>query len=411
MSRSALALKATPVTEIIETPALTLTLDATIAAACKRIAPLWPLKTFVAVNPFLGFTGGTFAHACATFERVARTRMLMCADVLCRCHHGRPRHRRRPRRGTRRASAAGARHRGPEGSRQAPRRKPARLRPPSLQRWPKFLIAARMETGMCPLVAFMIEEISAFCAAYFDEGQANWPLPVRKLPPYAAWRALAVHDRNPEAMGLAGFRRAWQPCPTSVAAIGVILDGLGIPKRAHEDYLFRRSSTSVAGRPMRAMSAGMRSSTVAAIRPLVGLLAVRLAWGWALFSARKDTEFREAWAKAMANADLAPEEGAPAPTRDLSIDLILQEAFDIGARRRILAQLGAHTARLQGGAQTSRPAVQAAFCIDVRSSVPACPRVRRTGRRDHRLCRLLRLPDRVWSPSDIRTAAHSVPSC
>ena len=30
-------------------------IDAAIAAACKKIAPLWPLKHFVAVNPFLGF--------------------------------------------------------------------------------------------------------------------------------------------------------------------------------------------------------------------------------------------------------------------------------------------------------------------------------------------------------------------
>ena len=30
---------------------------AAIAGACGRIAPLWPLKHFVAVNPFLGFSG------------------------------------------------------------------------------------------------------------------------------------------------------------------------------------------------------------------------------------------------------------------------------------------------------------------------------------------------------------------
>ncbi|MFX7090420.1 putative inorganic carbon transporter subunit DabA, partial [Acinetobacter baumannii] len=34
--------------------------------------------------------------------------------------------------------------------------------------------------------AFMIDEISKWCAAYFDEGQAAWKLPARALPPYAA---------------------------------------------------------------------------------------------------------------------------------------------------------------------------------------------------------------------------------
>ncbi|UCF53329.1 MAG: DUF2309 family protein, partial [Bradyrhizobium sp.] len=52
-------------------------LIASINAACKRIAPLWPLKHFVAVNPFLGFTDQSFAATCSAFNRIARTRMLM----------------------------------------------------------------------------------------------------------------------------------------------------------------------------------------------------------------------------------------------------------------------------------------------------------------------------------------------
>ncbi len=113
----------------------------------------------------------------------------------------------------------------------------------------------------------MIEEISAFCAAYFDEGQANWPLPVRKLPPYAAWRALAVHDRNAEAMGIAGFRTCVASLPEDpIAAIGTILDGLGIPKRAHEDYLFRALFDIGGWPPTRVTSAGVPSSMAAATR-------------------------------------------------------------------------------------------------------------------------------------------------
>ncbi|WP_156257181.1 putative inorganic carbon transporter subunit DabA, partial [Sandarakinorhabdus oryzae] len=52
-------------------------LEAAIAEACQRIAPLWPLKHFVAVNPFLGFTGQSFAATTATLRRVAKVDMLM----------------------------------------------------------------------------------------------------------------------------------------------------------------------------------------------------------------------------------------------------------------------------------------------------------------------------------------------
>jgi hypothetical protein len=31
-----------------------------ISAACAKVAPLWPLKHFVAVNPFLGFSTTPF---------------------------------------------------------------------------------------------------------------------------------------------------------------------------------------------------------------------------------------------------------------------------------------------------------------------------------------------------------------
>ena len=52
-------------------------LQAAVAAACGRIAPLWPLKHFVAVNPFLGFADRPFHATCTTMRRVARIDMLM----------------------------------------------------------------------------------------------------------------------------------------------------------------------------------------------------------------------------------------------------------------------------------------------------------------------------------------------
>ena len=52
-------------------------IDAAIDRACNKIAPLWPLKHFVAVNPFLGFSDQSFAATCATLRRVAGVDMLM----------------------------------------------------------------------------------------------------------------------------------------------------------------------------------------------------------------------------------------------------------------------------------------------------------------------------------------------
>ena len=45
-------------------------LDRRVDAACERIAPLWPLKHFVAVNPFFGLRDHSFQEASDTLARV-----------------------------------------------------------------------------------------------------------------------------------------------------------------------------------------------------------------------------------------------------------------------------------------------------------------------------------------------------
>ena len=47
-----------------------------IAAACQKVAPLWPLSHFVAVNPFLGYTQQSFESAAHEHQRVLEVAML-----------------------------------------------------------------------------------------------------------------------------------------------------------------------------------------------------------------------------------------------------------------------------------------------------------------------------------------------
>ncbi|MBY0334967.1 MAG: DUF2309 domain-containing protein, partial [Acetobacteraceae bacterium] len=46
-------------------------LEDRLRRACARVAPLWPLRDFVAVNPFLGLAEQRFDQAAATLRRVA----------------------------------------------------------------------------------------------------------------------------------------------------------------------------------------------------------------------------------------------------------------------------------------------------------------------------------------------------
>ena len=344
-------------------------LQAAIAGACRRIAPLWPLKNFVAVNPFLGFSGQSFYATCATLHRVARIDMLM------------------PRQYYREAVRSGVIEeqdiaaalaasppdwRAPETvddlktamSRDAARKA---KHPAVVATIAEVLDSLAAGDRLASRTAFMTDEISKWCAAYFDEGQSVWRLPARGLRPYAAWRCAMRHDMNPEAMGISGFRALVGRLPDDPSgAIGEVMDLIGVPARAMEDYL-HQALLDIGGWAAyarylvwNAELAGESDDT------LVQLLAIRVVWGYALFVQRSDPAFKAAWRHAMADAAMQPLDERLGEDPDLCVDLILQEAFDCAHKRRLLARL---MRPAQGASAPPRPAIQAAFCIDVRSEV------------------------------------------
>lgn len=335
-------------------------------SACNRVAPLWPLKHFVAVNPFLGLADKSFTEACIWLERVARTDMLMPREFFANLiadgviEDG---------------DLVAALATGPRvaGLTDLDALKAALGRAPVSHDRPVVATIAeildRLSDGdrEASRTAFMIEEISKWCAAYFDEGQAAWRSPWRALAPYPAWRAAMRHDRNAEVMGLKGFRRTIAKLPEEpLATIAHILLELGIPTRAHEDYLFRALFDIqgwAAYARYRGWDAALNGRKDDA---LLHLLAIRLAWGFALFAERQDAAFRNAWREAMVSAAVQPVDHKLRADDDIALRALLQEAYDHAQQRRLLARLMRHG---ESWTEAVRPVAQAAFCIDVRSEV------------------------------------------
>ena len=346
-------------------------MEAAVTNACKRIAPLWPLKHFVAVNPFLGFSAQTFHATCATMHRVARVEMLM------------------PREFYREALASGDIE--DQDLERTLRTVPDDWRAPDTVSELKAALA-RDATGnakhaavvatvaevldtlasgdrIISGTAFMTDEISKWCAAYFDEGQSIWRIPGRGLRPYAAWRAAMRYDRNPEVMGVTGFRSLVAALPEDpLEAIAEVVRRLGVPKRAIADYL-HQALIDIGGWAAYARYLvwndelyGRENDT------LVQLLAVRVVWGYTLFVQRTDSAFEEAWQRAMDDAALPPLDERLGDDPELCLNLIAHEAYEGAFQRRLLGRL-AQAPNEVPGEKTARPAVQAAFCIDVRSEV------------------------------------------
>ncbi|MDA8248172.1 MAG: DUF2309 domain-containing protein, partial [Rhodospirillales bacterium] len=321
-----------------------------VRAACDRIAPVWRLRDFVAVNPFLGYRGESFAQAAARAGRVLGARMVM------------------PRAFYRAALASGRMTAADLDAARPDALTPSALRqalaadtpPPSPLATTVAEVLDRMRGTR--MAAALRDEIGKFCAAYWDEGQASWHLPWRDRPLFQAWRAMAQHDRAPDALGLHGLRAGFAALPDDAdAAIESALALLDLPAGAVEVYL-HRALAGIGGWAAYARHlAWTRALHGDADTSLRDLLAIRLAWDAALFRPhRQDAAFRRAWrtaTTAMATTDI------DRPDADLLIDCALQDAYEHALQRDLIARLSKPATM----SAASRKAVQAAFCIDVRS--------------------------------------------
>ncbi|QMW24564.1 DUF2309 domain-containing protein [Sandaracinobacteroides saxicola] len=328
-----------------------------VATACARIAPLWPLKAFVAVNPFLGLTDLHFGDAARLLHRVAGIDMLPARAFWTAM--------RTEGRISDADLAQAAQAHGTTFETVTAALAAAPVPPSTAGRIATVAeVLDRLADGdrQASRTAFMIDEIAKFAAAWFDEGQAAWRLPGATMGLYAAWRATAAHDRNPAAMGIRTFQATVAGADADpLRAIQATLDEIGMPANARADYL-HRALLDIAGWAGVARWHGWQAGLKGESDPaLVDLLAIRVVWGLALYRAQ-DKRFHDAWRLAMAEAGHALAVAPPA-FDEIALGLVLQDAYEIAVHRHFSGLLArGELARADG-----RPEAQVAFCIDVRS--------------------------------------------
>ncbi len=330
--------------------------DATIAAAhraARAVPPLWPLASSVAVNPFLGQTGDEFATAAARLRRTAGIALTMPRAWY--------------------AARLQAGEITDVDLRAAFDAADASARPPTFAAFSQAAGTERSAPRAIPTVADLAQTVSAvdwpgivadrighWAAGYFDQGQALWTA-TPGSGAYASWRTAATHDLTPEILGLAGFaQRVAEAPPAAEDAIVACVAALGLSGAALESYFHRLLATlggwsQVARQRLWQAELGGDTDT-----SVIDLLAIRITWEAALrrkYAAAIET----GWQAAIA-AHGEPVEA----TRDDVVDAILQDAADRAAQRRLRAVLS-ETRPTPDAA--GRPALQMAFCIDVRSEV------------------------------------------
>ena len=363
-------------------------LQAAVDGACKKIAPMWPLKSFVAVNPFLGFSEKTFHETCASIRRVNRIDMLMPRDFYREAINSGA---------IEDQDIIGALKSAPAdwaSPKSLAEFKSALAQESNAKKHPKAVVATisevldKLASGNRQIsrTSFMVDEISKFCSSYYDEGQALLPYPGKKRSLYSAWLLSQRFDRNPEVMGVSGFRKVVGQVPKDpLEAIAFIVQALGIPTRALEDYLYR-ALFDIGGWASYVRHLVWTNNLYGKKdESLVELLAVRVVWGYALFLERTDSEFTTAWKSAMENAAKTPDDVALSGDADLATDVILQEAYERAYQRKLIQTINDAKTHEKSKQLPARKKLQAAFCIDVRSEVfrraleTACPEVETVG--------------------------------
>jgi uncharacterized protein YbcC (UPF0753/DUF2309 family) len=318
--------------------------------AVHAIPPAFPLAATVAVNPFLGQSSEDLATPASRLARVAGIHLTPEREWF------------------ERQLASGEVTDADLAAALAASTSP--LKPATVTKLRDRLAKRVSDAVALPTIAALASEATGtdwtavfegsfglWAAGHFDRGQALW-LPKPSRGAYAAWREWAVNDLTPEIAGLKGFCAHVNGAPDSAErAIVRAANRLGLNERA-TPTVFHRLLVDLGGWAQhgryllwRAELGGETNSTT------IELLAIRLLWEEALLV--QLPEIGERWSKVVA-AHAEP----VAPTEDTVIAALFQDAAERAYQRQLEGKIAAPAVTYTG-----RPAVQAAFCIDVRSEV------------------------------------------
>lgn len=314
-----------------------LDLDATLDRAFDRIAPAWPLDRAIAVNPWWGWIDQPFAAAAAALAGLGGVQAYPDRDWL----------RARLDRASDADITAALRVRGLSDT---PAELRARLARPALAAATPPRITDLVGRGAPTVVR---DDVSRACAVWADAAQAARS--PRREGLYATWWALARPHAPSHLRDLGGRPIEVDDVPPHPrAAIQLALDALGVPEERIEAYAVALLldvngwAAMCAHRRWEARQAGGDDDA------LEQLLAARMTWEVLLL--RAFPTLSSAWSAARTRG------WAPDPSV-YAYDEAALRACEIAQARPWIEAFAARPAR----PVEATPAVEAVFCIDVRS--------------------------------------------
>lgn len=330
-----------------------------LRAACKKVAPVWPLENFVAVNPYLGLTDQKFESVAQELAAAGGIQMTLPTDFYLR----------KLKEGVMKT----------EDLANVLHKKNDEATVDGFIEGLESNLSQKDETAAIATVGdiatqvtnkdwsrFATSRISVWAASYFDNGQAMWSAANSKEGLFAAWKAEAMIDRTPELTGLKGFRQHIKALPDHpIEATQMALDKLGIPEEGIPLYL-HRILRLVGGWSAYAARLDWDSELYGGKDgKAIEFLAVITCWEACLLDSLDHPVLNSRWKEAREILSLVNVQKAL--NQELAQKLILQEAFDLSAQREIVRKF--QDTKAPQDTKNEQAKAQAVFCIDVRSEV------------------------------------------
>ncbi len=339
-------------------------LDHVLQEVSSAIAPVWPLKDYVAVNPFKGQSHRHFLDVHQQFHslgidilmpldfyrRQYQLGGITIADIKTALKETALPPASRP---VTLATLLSLVQSSPSANPSQPKHKNVAGR---IRTVAEFL--GTSETQNWP--AILIDEISKHCAAHFDEGQASWQSPWKDLPLYQAWRETAKHDWNLDVLGISNARSLIAKLPESPReAIPYLLQRLRVPQALWTPFLLCQAFSILgwsAWAKYQDESAGTGSENWLAV------LSMRLAYDVSIAEAFHLSVQWDSYLDTHRRASVS--DGSD--SAELMARYLLQSAFEVHTRDQVLHQI--QQPKIDRPARRpERPQAQFVFCIDVRS--------------------------------------------
>lgn len=313
-----------------------------LVLVCRQIPPLWDLPNYVAVNPFLGLSALPLVDAARTVRDGLEGQILPGAAFY---------------RARWQAGAFGkadlelaARRVGHDPTQLEDMLSGKRAMPLRVADGYRTFAERHDQQYGTSWNELIGRHVTLCCAVSVPTDVARWKRPQLAQGLYAAWREAAHVDRSLEIAGLSGWRAWVAALPEQpAAAIEELLARLDVSVKARKDYFYRLLGGVFGWASLLRRESWQAGSD--APGALADLLAIRVCCDAAV---------------AQLAPRSAPRVAPPSTTalvEDESIRFVFQEALEDGYVRQLLGTLPPVTPV----SSSTRPLVQAVFCIDVRS--------------------------------------------